>query len=180
MKGAESATITLVEFSDFECPHCKEAAPTLTKLVEASGGKVKMYFKHFPLSFHEHARKAAAAAIAAGNQGKFWEFHDAVFEGQDEIGKPGFLEGVASELGLDMDKWNADRLTPEVLAVVEGDKKAGDACGVKGTPSIFVNGLRFADYPDTPQLEGWIKDELASKTKGAGTKAPGTGAPAAP
>jgi protein-disulfide isomerase len=158
--GAPEAPIKLIEFSDFECPHCKEMAPVLGKVVGEFDGKVVMHFKHFPLSFHEFAPNAAAASIAAGLQGKFWEFHDKIFAHQDELKKPELLDSLARELGLDVTKFNADRVAKSTLERLSADYDAGDTAGVKGTPTIFVNGHKFEDYPEYAQLKAWLQEEL--------------------
>ncbi len=160
VKGTPGAPITIVEFSDFECPHCRDVAPLLSKLVASFDGKVAFYFKHFPLSFHEYAPNAAAAAIAAGMQGKFWEFHDKLFVHQDELSKPTLLDEIAKELGLDVAKFNADRVAKSTLDRLAKDYADGEALDVKGTPAIFINGRKFEDYPEYDQLEGWLREEL--------------------
>jgi protein-disulfide isomerase len=159
-KGALGAPIEIVEFSDFECPHCRDMAPVLAKIMTEFDGKAVFHFKHFPLSFHEYAPNAAAAAIAAGLQGKFWEFHDKVFAHQDELAKPTLLDDIAKELGLDVAKFNADRMAKATLDRLSADYNEGDRVEVKGTPSVFVNGHKFEDYPEYPQIKGWLQEEL--------------------
>jgi len=159
-KGALGAPIQIVEFSDFECPHCRDMAPILAKIMTEFDGKAVFHFKHFPLSFHEYAPNAAAAAIAAGLQGKFWEFHDKVFAHQDELAKPTLLDDIAKELGLDVAKFNADRMAKSTLDRLSADYNEGDRVEVKGTPSVFVNGHKFEDYPEYAQLKGWLQEEL--------------------
>lgn len=139
-KGAENAVLTVVEFSDLECPYCSQIAPMLDSLVRTYPNDVKIVFKHFPLSFHPKARPAAAAAIAAGNQGKFFEFRFKVAPHFRSLGDSLYL-AVAQDLGLDMGRFKKDMaLTPEVSRILDADMELGRKVGVEGTPTLFVNG----------------------------------------
>ncbi|MDH5492852.1 MAG: DsbA family protein, partial [Myxococcales bacterium] len=124
MRGAAMAPLTIVEYSDFECPHCRMARPELERIVSDLEGRVRLVFKHYPLSGHEHAMEAACAAIAAGNQGKFWQMHDLLFEHQDAL-ESADLEIYAERLGLQMDRFRADLEAEETLAKVRADKEEG-------------------------------------------------------
>jgi protein-disulfide isomerase len=144
-KGSSKAAITLVEFSDLQCPYCAQLAPTLDRLVKDYPGEVRLVFKHFPLSFHSQARAAAAAGIAAGNQGKFFEFRAKVSPKFRELSEAVYLE-AAREIGLDMAKFQREMaLTPEVNKLLDDDMDLGRRIGVEGTPTVFVNGRLAED-----------------------------------
>jgi protein-disulfide isomerase len=157
LQGSPMAPVTIYEFSDFQCPHCKMAAPYLKKVVEESNGKVKLVFKQYPLQGHPKARVAAKAAVAAQKQGKFWEMHDLLFEQQDELQRANF-EDFAKKLGLDMAKFRADMKSAETEKKVDADIAEGRAAGVDSTPSIFVNDRRYVFPPD--KLADYVREEL--------------------
>jgi protein-disulfide isomerase len=157
VRGAPMAPITIVEFSDFQCPYCGAAAPELERLIEQHEGKVKLVFKHFPLSSHSRAVPAALAAEAAGRQGRFWEMHDLLFANQRTL-EDADLARFAQTLGLDMDKFAADLASAEVKARIEADRAAGEKVNVEGTPSIFVNGRRFEE--PFKELETYVAEQL--------------------
>jgi protein-disulfide isomerase len=156
-RGSPMASVTIYEFSDFQCPHCKMAAPYLKEVVEESNGKVKLVFKQYPLPMHPKAREAAKAAIAAHKQGKFWEMHDLLFEKQDELQTADF-EDYAKRLDLDPKKFKADMQSKEVEKKIEGDIAEGKAAGADSTPTIYVNDRRFAFPPD--RLGDYVREEL--------------------
>lgn len=141
-KGPAAATYTLVEFADFECGHCKMTAPVLARLVEKYPGRVRVVFKHFPLSFHPMAKRAAEATEAAGRQGRFWEMHDAVFATQNMLSEELIL-GHAKAIGLDVARFQQDWNDPATAAKVEGSRSEGEALGVQATPAVYVNGRPF-------------------------------------
>lgn len=151
------APITIVEFSDFECPFCGEAAPIIERLIREQEGKVKLVFLQYPLDGHTHAQPAARASIAAGKQGKFWEMHDILFAHQRNL-TPEDLDRYAAELGLDMARFHADMESPETQAVIDANKAAGHEVDVTGTPTIFVNGRRFREHPRS--LPAYVREEL--------------------
>jgi protein-disulfide isomerase len=157
LRGSPMAPVTIYEFSDFQCPHCKMAAPMLKKVIEESGGKVKLVFKQYPLPGHPRAREAAKAAVAAQKQGKFWEMHDLLFENQDRL-QTASLEGFAKKLGLDMARFKADMTSKETEKKLEADIAEGRKAGVDSTPSIYVNDRRFVFSPD--QLGDYVREEL--------------------
>lgn len=138
--GPANAKLTLVEFSDLECPYCAQVAPILDSVAKAYPNDVKVVFKHFPLSFHPKARAAAAAALAAGNQGKFFEFRYKVAPHFRVLGDSLYL-AAAKDLGLDLERFKKEMaLTPEVNKILDADMELGRKVGVEGTPTIFVNG----------------------------------------
>jgi protein-disulfide isomerase len=158
VRGSPMAQVTVVEFSDFECPYCGRAHPILQQLLNEFDGRVRLVFKHYPLSSaHPHAVAAARAAIAAGNQGKFWEMHDLLFEHQRQLEEED-IEGYAERLGLDMDRFRADLASVETQRRIERDKEEGQRVGVEGTPTFFVNGRRFREPPSA--LTAYIREEL--------------------
>jgi len=157
LRGSTMAPVTIYEFSDFQCPHCKIASPYLKKIVEESNGKVKLVFKQYPLPGHPKAREAAKATIAADKQGKFWEMHDLLFENQDRLTTAN-LDDYAKKLGLDVKKFKADMQSKETDKKIEADITEGHAVGVDSTPSIYVNDRRFIFAPD--QLNAYVLEEL--------------------
>jgi len=157
LRGSPMAPVTIYEFSDFQCPHCKMTAPLLKKLVEESNGKVKLIFKQYPLPMHPKAREASKATIAAHKQGKFWEMHDLLFEKQDEL-QTANLDDYAKKIGLDMKRFKADMQSKEADKKIAADLAEGDAAGVDSTPSIYVNDRRFVFSAD--QLGAYVREEL--------------------
>lgn len=156
-RGSPMAPLTIVEFSDFECPYCGRAHPVLQQLLSEYEGRVRLVFKQFPLSAHPHAAAAARAAVAAGNQGKFWEMHDLLFEHQRQLEEEDLL-GYAEQIGLDMDRFRADLASAETQARVEADKDQGQRLGVEGTPTFFVDGRRFREPPTS--LAAYVREAL--------------------
>jgi len=152
------ADVTIVEFSDFECPFCRQAHPQLGRVAREHSDRVAFAFKHYPLSMHEYARNAARAAIAAQKQGKFWEMHDLLFENQHSLA-PSDLEEYARQLGLDMERFRADMESEETEALIERNRSEGRELGVDGTPRIFVNGRPFSEPVEA--LDTYVREELA-------------------
>jgi protein-disulfide isomerase len=157
LRGSPMAPVTIYEFSDFQCPHCKMAAPMLKKIVEESNGKVKLVFKQYPLPLHPKAREAAKATIAAHKQGKFWEMHYLLFEKQDEL-QTANLEDYAKKIGLDMKRFKADMQSKDADKKIAADIAEGEGAGVDSTPSIYVNDRRFVFTPE--QLGAYVREEL--------------------
>jgi protein-disulfide isomerase len=144
--GPADAKISIVEFSDFECPACRVAQPSLRNLMKVYDGKVRLTFKHFPFTMHRSARPAAIAAECAGRQGKFWPFHDLLYERQEQwVGEKvdETLTAYAKELKLDEASWQACRKDPAVNAIVSADFQDGKNAWVGATPTFFINGKRF-------------------------------------
>jgi protein-disulfide isomerase len=158
VRGAPMAKITIVEFSDFECPYCGAAHPALSALLSEFNGQVNLVFKNFPLDGHKHSMPAARAAVAAQQQGKFWEVADALFEHQRELSAEKIRE-LAQEAGLDMARFDADVASPAVQQRVDNDKKEGSGLGIQGTPSLFVNGRPYKE--PIKSLSKYLKEELA-------------------
>ncbi|MDE2511140.1 MAG: thioredoxin domain-containing protein [Elusimicrobia bacterium] len=145
-KGPADAKVQIAEFSDFQCPACRYAEPTVRQLFVVYGDKIRFIFKHFPLRMHQWARPAAAAAECAGRQGKFWEYHDRLYDHQEEWTNEkadAFLTGYARDAKLDMPAWEACRQSADAAAAVASDMKDGDNAWVGSTPTFFINGRRF-------------------------------------
>ena len=153
------APVTVVVFADFECPHCRAEAPVLRQAVQQFRGQARLIYKHFPLNMHPRAKRAAVATEAALAQGKFWEMHDQVFAHQDAL-EDDDLRTYAKAIGLDMAAFDAHYGASTGLAVVEADRKDGDALGFSGTPAVFVNGREFTPVLFGGTIEGWIDDAL--------------------
>lgn len=160
VKGGEMAPVTIVEFADFECPHCGLAAPVLDELVRRYEGKVRLVFKHYPIERHTHAIEAAKAATAAHLQGKFWEMHHVLFTHQEALNREDLFR-YAEQLGLDMARFGRDFESPEVAQTVQAEHQAGEAAGVDGTPTFFVNGRMVDGGPE--ELPAVIDEELDTR-----------------
>lgn len=138
--GADHAPVAVVEYGDFECPNCKQAAPAVKLLLERFDQRVRFAYRHFPLEdVHPHALLAAEAAECAGAQGKFWEMHDLLYAHQDHL-KAKQLHGYAEQLGLDMALYTSEMDDHVYLQRVREHIRSGVASGVRGTPGMFVNG----------------------------------------
>jgi protein-disulfide isomerase len=158
VRGDAGAPIAIVEFSDFQCPHCKHAQPALERILEEFP-QVKLYFKHYPITrAHPYAQMAAQAAVAAGKQGKFWQFHDKLFKGDQEKESPSDLERYARELKLDINKWKKDM--DAAADKVNRDRADGEKVNVDSTPSLFISGRKFHGPPVYDELKDWIEEEL--------------------
>ena len=140
VRGKFNAPITLVEYSDFECPFCGKIYPTFKKLLADYSGKVRLVYKHFPLSFHPNAQKAAESAECASEQGKFWEYHDKIFENQSGGFSLSNFKQWAEDLNLDVNKFNDCLDSGKYASKVQADQADGQNRGVQGTPATFVNG----------------------------------------
>ncbi|MBI2378409.1 MAG: thioredoxin domain-containing protein [Deltaproteobacteria bacterium] len=156
-KGKADAKVTVAVFSDFQCPYCSRAAPSVESIVSAFPNDVKVVFFNYPLDFHPMAMPSAIAATCAGDQGKFWEFHDAVFKRQNEL-SPQLIDSVAKELSLDAPKFDACRTNPETQKKIRDDMTQGEAAGVEGTPSFFINGTHYPNgVPTVEALKPYIQ-----------------------
>jgi thiol-disulfide isomerase/thioredoxin len=140
--GPADASVTMVEYGDFECPNCKQAAPALKHVVERFEGRVRLVYRHFPLvEVHPHALHAALAVEAASAQGRFWEMHDLLFENQSRL-QLKQLRSYAERLGLDLVKYDTEMRGELYLQRVREDIEGGRQSGVRSTPGIFVDGRR--------------------------------------
>jgi protein-disulfide isomerase len=159
VKGNPNAKIAIVEFSDFQCPFCSRVGPTLKKISEEYSDDVRIVFKHLPLRIHPKAPAAHAAAEAAHRQGKFWEMHDKIFGNQRELDETKYV-AYATELGLDLDKFNADRKSAEVRKRLDADSSEASKLGVTGTPAFFVNGRFVSGAQPFETFKKLIDEEL--------------------
>jgi len=172
--GPKDAPITLVEFSDFQCPYCGLATPQLRAVLKAYPTQVKLIFKQFPLDMHSQAALAAAAAISAHRQGKFWPMHDALFASRNDLSRPTILT-LASAIGLDMKRFEADLDSPETKQAVAQDLEDGTRAGVMSTPTIFIDGQHYNGPITlatlTPLLDAELKHPAQVKTAASPTPA---------
>jgi len=157
-KGADDAPVTLVEFADFECPHCRMAVPLIDGVMAAHPGKIRLVYKFVALPMHAHAEAAARAAFAAAQQGKFWEAEHLLFERQEHL-EDADLDRYAQVLKLDVAKWKADMNSPATLDRIAQDRKLEESLKLKGTPTIYVNG-RELDIEADESLEDRVASEL--------------------
>ncbi|MGI6524994.1 MAG: DsbA family protein [Bdellovibrionota bacterium] len=140
VKGPEDAKITIVEFSDFQCPYCSRGKNNMETVMKMYPNDVKLVFKQLPLGFHPQATPAAKASLAAGKQGKFWEMHDKLFDNQGKL-SPEFYEEVAKELKLDIEKFKTDMESEEIAQQIKDETAEAAKYGISGTPGFFVNGV---------------------------------------
>lgn len=154
VKGNPDATVTLVEYSDFQCPACSSFQPVVTELMAQYGENIRFEYKHFPLPIHNFAQQAAVAAEAAAQQGKFFEFHDALFINQKEWSSSAtpqtFFIKYAEELNLDVDKFKMHQNSSVLRDAVRADLNEARELGLTGTPTFFLNGerMQFETFED--------------------------------
>ena len=158
MRGVDDSKNTLVEFSDFFCSSCKAAEPYVSQLLSKHPKDIKLIYRHFPLPQHPLAFKASTSAEAAGVQGKFWEYKEKLFENQEKLTEKSFDE-IANNLGLDLDKFNKDKDSETVLAIVQGDLGTATKLNLGGTPSFFLNGEKIT-FSSFESLNKTIESKL--------------------
>lgn len=161
--GPANAPVTIVEFSDFQCPFCGRLFPTMEQVKAKYGDKVRIVFRQYPLPMHANAEKAAEASLCANEQGKFWEMHDAMFKQQQNLAVDS-LKSAAVTLGLNAEQFNSCLDSGKYAAQIQADKKDGSAAGVNGTPALFINGRFVNGAVPLEQLTKIIDDELQRKT----------------
>ncbi len=161
VKGDKNAPVIITEFSDFQCPYCAQLQSTIKEVLTAYPKEVKLVFKQYPLSFHPHARNATKASLAAFEQGKFWEMHDLIFANFTKLGEDKFKE-FATQLGLNMEKFNADYSSSKYDVQIQQDITLGNNVGVTGTPTLFINGKRQQGR-SLDEFKTAINNELAKK-----------------
>jgi len=184
--GGANAAVTIIEFSEFQCPFCSRVLPTTAEIKKAYGDDVRVVFKHNPLSFHKDAPLASEAAMAAHEQGKFWEMHDLLFANQRELGREN-LDKYAQQIGLDMQKFKAALDSGKFKARVQQDVDLANKVGARGTPNFFVNGIKVVGAKPFDEFKTIIDKELAAARQAGGgsayaarVKANFEAAPAAP
>ncbi|HEY9583621.1 MAG TPA: thioredoxin domain-containing protein [Candidatus Paceibacterota bacterium] len=166
VKGATSSAVTLIEYSDFQCPACGSYFPVVERLL-LENPQVRFVYRHFPLQQHVNAFAASQASEAAGEQGKFWEMHETLFTNQTawEISKTvkTIFEGYAQDLGLDMDKFKNDYSSKEISDKINTDLKSGLKAGINSTPTFYLNGKKIQQngYEEFKKL---ISDASATST----------------
>ncbi|HLT35695.1 MAG TPA: thioredoxin domain-containing protein, partial [Enhygromyxa sp.] len=158
--GPADAKVTVVEFSDFQCPYCSLAATAVDEVKQKYGDRVRFVFRQFPLSFHKEAHLAAQASLAANAQGKFWEYHDKLFANQKALGRED-LEKYAQEVGLDMGEFRKALDEGTYKATVDAELTLGGEVFVEGTPTMFINGERVANATDAAAISTALDKALA-------------------
>ncbi len=158
-RGHADAPVTIVEFSDFQCPFCKKASGTLKQLLAGYGDKVRLVYKHSPLPNHEHAFKAAQASVCAAEQGKFWEMHDTLFEHSNDLSADA-LKRYAAELGLKSNEFNACLDSEASRAAVLKDVQEAQQAGVSGTPTFVINGKALRGNKPLEEFKAAVDQEL--------------------
>jgi len=158
-----SGNLTILEFSDFQCPFCKAVHPTLDQLLDDYNGRVQILFNHFPLPSHQYSQKAAEAAECAADQGKFWEYHDKLFANQDKL-YMNALKNYAAELGLDRERFSACLDSGVMASRVSMDKQEGLAKGVSGTPTFFIGNQKISGNQPISVFRSAIDRVLGEQT----------------
>jgi protein-disulfide isomerase len=161
-RGPESAAVVLVEFADFECPFCQKLAPELDALYGKHNGELRFVYKFLPLPMHPHGEPAARAAIAAQMQGQFWPMQHLLFANGQHLEQPD-LESYAKTIGLDVERFRADMASAAATARLDADRKVADKLGIKGTPSIYINGRAYDSKVD---IEEWVEGDIRLAGKG--------------
>ncbi|MBE9129588.1 thioredoxin domain-containing protein [Coleofasciculus sp. LEGE 07092] len=151
--GKANSTVLLVEFSDFQCPFCAQAHETVQQFMAKHQDEVNLVYKHYPLSsIHSQSLSAAKAAWAASQQGKFWEYHDALFTQQDQLSEP-FYIATAKALNLDIEQFNSDRNSAAAEAAIQNDIQLAENLGIGGTPFFVMNGETFTGAIQLAEME---------------------------
>ncbi len=161
-RGPSSAPVKIIEFSDFQCPYCQRAHPTVEQVLNAYGDRVQLVYRHFPLRNHPNARPAAEASQCAAEQDKFWQYHDRLFANQSRLG-PADLKQHAAELGLDAAKFDACVDTHKYKSQIDADMQDAEQAGVNGTPAFFINGRMLSGALPFEAFKRVIDDELSNK-----------------
>ena len=164
VRGPAAAPVTIIEYSDFQCPFCARVNPTLDRIRQAYGDKVRVVFKDFPLPNHAEAPKAAEAAHCAGDQGRFWEMHDRIFANQQAMQVPALKQHAAS-LGLDAGTFDQCLESGKHASRVADNLKAGEALGVSSTPTLYVNGRPVLGAQPFEYFKTVIDEELARASR---------------
>ena len=166
VRGNAAALVTIVEFSDFQCPFCVRARPALKRVRDVYGDEVRFAFRHFPLAFHEHAQKAGEAASCAGEQDRFWEMHDRLWANSSKL-RPADLKEHATALGLDSEAFTRCLDSGRYASLVEEDAREGARLGVSGTPAFFINGRPLVGAQPFEAFARVIDDELERARRAA-------------
>jgi protein-disulfide isomerase len=163
-EGPADAPLTLVEYGDYQCPYCRAAYPVVKRLQKTLGKKLRFVFRNFPLTqAHPYALTAAQAAEAAALQGKFWEMHDLLFEEQALL-KPEIIHSWGKRIGLDLKQFEDDIKESVVEKRIKEDRRSGIRSGVNGTPTFFINGIRYDGSHDYDSLLAGLESKLAPRS----------------
>ena len=164
-RGTTTPQAVLVEYGDFQCPACRSYQPVVNQLMNEFGDRIEKAYRHFPLPQHRNAKAAAAAAEAAGRQGKFWEMSDMLYEKQDEwsseANPENRLRGYAAAMNLDLSQFQKDLNDPAIMQKIESDARSGTTAGVNSTPTFFLNGKALANPPGYPAFKQAIENALS-------------------
>lgn len=164
-KGNPDARVTLIEYSDFQCPACGSYYPMVKRLAADFGDQMRFVYRHFPLAqIHPHAKLAAQAAEAAGTQGKFWEMHDLIFEGQTtwtelDDARPRFME-YAKQIGLEMDRFKTDLDSAAIVATVQRHYQGAVLLRLPGTPTFFLNGIELKNPQSYGEFQSIVRQAI--------------------
>lgn len=159
VRGSTGVKVTIVEFSDFQCPYCGNVEPTLRKVLDSYGDKVKLVYKNYPLPSHENAENAALTALCAKEQGKYWEYHDKLFENQESL-KADDLKKYAADLGLNTQDFNSCLENKKYKSQIETDVVEANRVGVRGTPAFFINGRSLYGAQPFEKFQEIIEEDL--------------------
>ncbi|OGR02640.1 MAG: hypothetical protein A2284_16425 [Deltaproteobacteria bacterium RIFOXYA12_FULL_61_11] len=162
VRGPADAKVTFIAFTDFQCPFCKRSEDTVHEVLKAYEGKLKFVYKSFPLGFHPKGRRASEAALCAKDQGKFWEFHDSIFENVQSL-EDTDLSARAEKLGLDMTQFKPCFEERKHRALIDRDIEDGSKVGVRGTPAFFINGKKLSGAQPFAAFKEMIDEELAGR-----------------
>ena len=162
--GGKDASVTVVEFSDFQCPYCRAAENSVKQIKTKYGDKIKFVYLDFPLNFHDHAMDAARASHCAADQDKFWQYHDALFADQSKLAAAD-LKAAAVKLGLDGKKFDGCMAKQTPDAAIRADLAQGQSLGVTGTPTFFINGRELVGAQPPNKISSIIDEELAGGAK---------------
>jgi protein-disulfide isomerase len=163
IQGSINAPLNIVEYGDYECPYTGMAYPIVKEIVRQFGDKIYFVFRNFPLKdIHPHAQNAAEASEAAAAQDKFWEMHDYLFEHQKALGKSHLLE-YAQKVGLDIERFKQDMSGHVYASLIEESLNSGINSGVEGTPTFYINGVRYEDSWDFGTFSATVKRHLTTQ-----------------
>lgn len=163
VQGPPTAPVTLVEYGDYECPYCGQAYPIVKLLQQRLGPELRFVFRNFPLrQSHPHAEAAAEAAEAAGAQARFWEMHDLLYENQTDLGHASLIR-YARKVVPDLERWIDDVEHQAFARRIAGDFSSGVRSGVNGTPTFFIDGLRFDGAYDLETLEDALRSAVSAR-----------------
>lgn len=161
-KGPADAKVTIVEFSDYQCPACKQMYKVADSVVAAYPNDVRLVYRNFPLDYHQNSTKAAYAAEAAGKQAKFWEMHNLLFDNQDKLSDTVYSD-FAKQLGLNLDQFNNDRGSQEIYDKVQADLDQGQTLNLGGTPTFYINNVEYTGQYSLAGFKAEIDKILAGQ-----------------